>query len=185
MMSNEATHAANKAMELYQSKRPEALIEYMHQWRDGEVRVSAAYLLAVIAHYGTLTDNSIRPDFTMGKLELKFNMHRAFWDKADVNLTFTEFRVVKAFVDQPNVFISYRAVYDVVRHVGFCAGIGTDGYRTNVRSVIKRIRNKFLALDPDWNHIENYPSFGYRWLKTDIVVLPRAGSAPEIAVIAK
>jgi hypothetical protein len=35
---------------------------------------------------------------------------------------------------------------DRLRHEGFIAGYGADGYRANVRSAIKRIRNKFRAL---------------------------------------
>jgi len=50
-----------------------------------------------------------------------------------------------------------------LHHVGFIAGSGEHGYRTNVRSSIKRIRNKFRLIDPEFAEIENYPSFGYRW----------------------
>ena len=59
--------------------------------------------------------------------------------------------------------LTYRAVYDTMHHEGFIAGSGEDGYRTNVRSCIKRIRNKFRALDGNFACIANYPSFGYRW----------------------
>ena len=44
---------------------------------------------------------------------------------------------------------------------------GTDGYRANVRTVIKRIRNKFRALDPAFDEIESYTGFGYCWRKPD------------------
>jgi hypothetical protein len=43
----------------------------------------------------------------------------------------------------------------------FIAGSGTDGFRANVRSAIKRIRNKFRACDPTFDEIENYTGFGY------------------------
>ena len=33
----------------------------------------------------------------------------------------------------------------------------------NVRSTIKRIRNKFRERDPGFDEIENYTGFGYRW----------------------
>jgi two-component system, OmpR family, response regulator ChvI len=33
----------------------------------------------------------------------------------------------------------------------------------NVRSALKRVRNKFRALDPDFDAIESYITFGYRW----------------------
>jgi two-component system response regulator ChvI len=50
-------------------------------------------------------------------------------------------------------------------YVGFIAGSGTDGYRANVRSVIKRTGNKFRALDPAFDEIESYTGFGYCWRK--------------------
>ncbi len=59
--------------------------------------------------------------------------------------------------------MSYRAIYDVVHGRGFIAGEGSDGFRTNVRSMIKRIRQKFREVDDHFEEIENYPGFGYRW----------------------
>jgi two-component system response regulator ChvI len=32
-----------------------------------------------------------------------------------------------------------------------------------VRTFIKRIRQKFREIDPEFDQIENYPGFGYRW----------------------
>jgi two-component system, OmpR family, response regulator ChvI len=46
----------------------------------------------------------------------------------------------------------------------FIAGHGAEGYRANVRTFIKRIRKKFRDCDPDFDRIDNYPGFGYRWL---------------------
>ncbi|MBS0518358.1 MAG: response regulator transcription factor [Proteobacteria bacterium] len=98
-----------------------------------------------------------------GQLELRPRVSRAFWNGTDVNLTLTEFNVVQLLVSSAGKHASYRAVYDCMHHVGFVAGSGEHGYRTNVRSTIKRIRNKFRAIDPGFDEIENYPSFGYRW----------------------
>ncbi|WP_170920821.1 response regulator transcription factor [Enhydrobacter aerosaccus] len=98
-----------------------------------------------------------------GKLQLKPRISRVFWNGLDVNLTLTEFNVVRLLASNAGNHVSYRAVYDCMHHVGFIAGSGEHGYRTNVRSTIKRIRNKFRVIDPTFSEIENYPSFGYRW----------------------
>jgi two-component system response regulator ChvI len=29
--------------------------------------------------------------------------------------------------------------------------------------MVKRIRRKFVQLDPDFTVLQNYPGFGYRW----------------------
>ena len=98
-----------------------------------------------------------------GRLCLQPRIGRAFWDDTDVNLTLTEFNIVRLLASNTGSHVTYRAVYDCMHHVGFKAGSGENGYRTNVRSSIKRIRNKFRIIDPDFAEIENYPSFGYRW----------------------
>ena len=43
--------------------------------------------------------------------------------------------------------------------------LGADGYLMNVRSTMKRIRKKFLALDPAFAEIENFAAIGYAWRK--------------------
>ncbi len=104
-------------------------------------------------------------NFHCGRLMLKPGISRAFWDDCDINLTITEFKIVQLLASSVGSYVTYRAVYDCMHYVGFIAGSGENGYRTNVRSCIKRIRNKFRAIDPDFAEIDNYQSFGYRWGK--------------------
>ena len=104
-------------------------------------------------------------NFHCGRLLLKPAVSRAFWDETDLNLTVTEFKIVHTLASHVGSYVSYRAVYDCMHYVGFIAGSGENGYRTNVRSCIKRIRNKFRAIDPEFAEIQNYQSFGYRWGK--------------------
>ena len=101
-----------------------------------------------------------------GRLMLKPRVSRAYSDEMDVNLTLTEFNIVRLLAFNVGNHVTYRAVYDCMHYVGFIAGSGENGYRTNVRSCIKRIRNKFRAIDPTFAEIDNYQSFGYRWGKT-------------------
>jgi two-component system response regulator ChvI len=61
------------------------------------------------------------------------------------------------------VDVSYREIYNTVQAEGFIAGQGAEGYRTNVRALIKRIRRKFTEADAGFAALENYPGFGYRW----------------------
>jgi two-component system response regulator ChvI len=104
-------------------------------------------------------------NFHCGRLLLKPRISRAFWDDADVGLTLTEFKIVHLLVSSVGSYVTYRAVFDCMHYVGFIAGSGENGYRTNVRSCIKRIRNKFRAIDQSFGEIDNYQSFGYRWGK--------------------
>jgi two-component system response regulator ChvI len=98
-----------------------------------------------------------------GQLTLNIDNARAYWNGVDVQLTLTEFKIVFLLASRAGEYVTYRSVYDSVRYSGFVAGSGEEGFRTNVRSSIKRIRNKFRALDDRFSSIENYPAFGYRW----------------------
>jgi two-component system response regulator ChvI len=117
-----------------------------------------------------ILDSAKRPEvmradevLDVGRLQLKLRVCRASWGGADVGLTLTEYKIVHLLVSNLGNHLTYRAVYDTMHHEGFIAGSGEEGYRTNVRSCIKRIRNKFRALDGNFACIANYPSFGYRW----------------------
>lgn len=112
----------------------------------------------------------------LGPLDIHFRTNRAYWDGQAAPLTTTEFRVVQLLASRAGEDVSYRAIYDVVHGRGFLAGDGSDGYRTNVRSMIKRIRQKFRELDDRFEEIENYPGFGYRWR-------PAEESAPQADVV--
>lgn len=98
-----------------------------------------------------------------GKLVLRPAVSRAYWNDKDIDLTVTEFNIVHLLVSRAAEYVTYRAIYDCVHSAGFIAGSGDDGYRTNVRSSIKRIRNKFRTIDAEFAEIENFPAFGYRW----------------------
>jgi two-component system, OmpR family, response regulator ChvI len=101
------------------------------------------------------------------RLTLHRHVSRALWDSVDLRLTVGEYNVVELLALNVGNYVSYRAIYDVLRGPGFVSGHGIEGYRTNVRSALKRVRNKFRALDPDFNAIESYTAFGYRWRTDD------------------
>ena len=104
---------------------------------------------------------------SFGKLLLHTDISRAYWDQVDLCLSLGEYKTVELLASNAGHYVTYRAVYDRMHYEGFMAGDGEDGYRANVRSAIKRIRNKFRALDPTFDRIENYSGFGYRWKKPD------------------
>ena len=100
-----------------------------------------------------------------GKLLLRPDIGRACWKGVDVGLTLGEYNIVHLLASNAGQYVTYRAIYDRMHYEGFIAGSGADGYRGNVRSFIKRIRNRFGALDPTFDEIENYFGFGYCWKK--------------------
>jgi two-component system response regulator ChvI len=100
----------------------------------------------------------------LGQLELRFDINRAFWRGAAVDLTLTEFRMIAQLALRPGEDVSYRELYDLVHGKDFLSGSGAEGYRVNVRTFMKRIRKKLRDIDPSFEEIHNYAGFGYRWI---------------------
>jgi two-component system response regulator ChvI len=90
-------------------------------------------------------------------------------------LTLTEFNILSRLARKADEDVSYRELYDLVHGKDFLAGRGAGGYRGNVRTFIKRIRKKFRAIDPDFDHIRNYAGFGYRWMAAPDAAVRGAG----------
>lgn len=96
-------------------------------------------------------------------LEMKTKSHRAFWKGQEVPLTLREFEIVKLMVSRAGTDVNFKEIHSLVHGENFAVGYGPDGYRSNVRTFIKRIRRKFRDLDETFEAIVNYPGFGYRW----------------------
>ena len=99
----------------------------------------------------------------LSKLELLPDTSRAYWEGRQFDLTLNEFKIVEYMATNAGRDVRYRELYDLIHGKGFVAGAGKEGYRANVRTFIKRIRQKFRDLDPAFEEIENYPGYGYRW----------------------
>ena len=82
-----------------------------------------------------------------GDLVLQPATARALWRERDIGLTITEYKIVVHLVSRKGEPQTYRALYDTAHYEGFVAGSGEHGHNTNVRSLLKRIRRKFLAID--------------------------------------
>jgi two-component system response regulator ChvI len=127
-----------------------------------------AQRLRLVANSTKATRNpATEANFHCGRLLMRWGVGRAFWDGMDVGLTMTEFKIVYLLASNVGNYVAYRAIYDSIHYVGFIAGTGEDGFRANVRSFIKRIRNKFREADAEFMEINNYQTFGYRWGPAD------------------
>lgn len=155
--------ATEKALALLKLGDPNALVDYIERWQK-KPHHDARYVIDVVRVYHELGVQQREPDRVVGKLRVIISNQRVEWCGVDIDLTLTEFRVVKLLTDHTDAFITYRTIYDIIQCTGFIAGCGPDGYRTNVRSCIKRIRRKFTQVDASFDAIVNYQSVGYRWV---------------------
>jgi two-component system response regulator ChvI len=138
-------------------------VDFIAKSRDRQVLVRRLRSVVERVKPKPKTDLPVEERVACGKLRLASS--RACWNQVDVDLTLGEYNIVHLLASKAGSFATYRSVYDRLRYEGFISGNGADGYRANVRSAIKRIRNKFRACDPAFDEIENYSGFGYCWRK--------------------
>lgn len=72
------------------------------------------------------TDNFLQ----IGHLELRFDINRASWVGAPIDLTLTEFKIVALLALRVGEDVSYREIYDLVHGKNFSAGYGDEGCLT-------------------------------------------------------
>ena len=92
-----------------------------------------------------------------GSLSLDETRHQCLWRDADIQLTVTEFLLVKALATRPGLVKSRDQLID--------AAYGENIYvddRT-IDSHIKRVRKKFRQIDDSFNQIETLYGIGYRY----------------------
>ena len=92
-----------------------------------------------------------------GALSLDETRHQCLWNGADIQLTVTEFLLVKALATRPGLVKSRDQLID--------AAYGENIYvddRT-IDSHIKRVRKKFRQIDDSFNQIETLYGIGYRY----------------------
>ena len=94
---------------------------------------------------------------TRGDLLLDETKHQCVWRGKAVQLTVTEFLLIKALAARPGMVKSRDQLID--------AAYGENIYvddRT-IDSHVKRVRKKFRQTDDDFNHIETLYGIGYRY----------------------
>lgn len=74
-----------------------------------------------------------------------------------LSLTVTEFRMVEGFVRRPGIVLSRDRLMELAR--------GDDSVVADriVDTYVRRLRRKFEAIDPAFDHIETVIGAGYRW----------------------
>jgi len=92
-----------------------------------------------------------------GHLELDDARHLCTWKGKPVNLTVTEYLLVKALAQRPGHVKNRDQLIDMA----YGENIYVDD-RT-IDSHIKRVRKKFKQVDDDFNHIETLYGIGYRY----------------------
>ena len=102
-------------------------------------------------------DRDVEPPIIRGELKLDSSRHQCTWRGEQVNLTVTEFLILKSLALRPGHVKSRDQLMD--------AAYGEHIYvddRT-IDSHIKRLRKKFKIVDTNFEHVETLYGIGYRF----------------------
>lgn len=121
--------------------------------------VSLPHLMARIAALFRRADLSREPDaqeetLARGELTLDLKRFSVAWRGQPVPLTLTEFWMVYALARHPG---HVKSREQLMREANLVVDDGT------ITSHVKRMRRKFQAIDPAFEHIETAYGMGYRW----------------------
>lgn len=122
--------------------------------------ISIPHLMARIAALFRRLEAMQKPQEKMsrmmrGDLELDVDRMTVRWKDKPVGLTLTEFWIVYSLARYPGHVRNRQQLMDAARAV-------LDD--NTITSHIKRIRRKFLAIDPAFDAVETVYGMGYRWL---------------------
>ncbi|MGH8223550.1 MAG: proteobacterial dedicated sortase system response regulator [Woeseiaceae bacterium] len=122
--------------------------------------ISLPHLMARVAALFRRIDAMLRPAgdsklLHRGDLELDVDRMTVRWQDHPVPLTLTEFWMVHALARYPGHVKNRQQLMDAAQAV-------LDD--NTITSHVKRIRRKFVAVDPRFDAIETVYGMGYRWL---------------------
>jgi two-component system, OmpR family, response regulator ChvI len=98
-----------------------------------------------------------------GRLTLHERVSRASWNGVDLDLTLGEYNMSELLAFNAGSYVSYRALYNRLRKPKGPTPLTDKDCRANLRSAMKRMRNKFRLVEPSFSEIESFTAFGYRW----------------------
>lgn len=104
-------------------------------------------------------ENKKQPDSVLSNAGLDLNVRypgRSTWLKRRLPLSLTQSRILSLLIESAGLPVSYPDFYKVI----------DSGHNpTNVRSHIRKIRDLFKGIDPDFSTIQSVPAIGYLWKK--------------------
>jgi len=117
------------------------------------VRISALFkMLEALESAKDVFDKVI----SVGKLRIEEERKQVYWDEKPLNLTLTEFWLLVSLVRHPGHVKSHDQLMEAANVVVTNNAIAAH---------IRRIRDKFHEVDPDFDAIRAEYGMGYRWVE--------------------
>jgi len=118
------------------------------------VRINS--LFRIVDSLGKNNEKSIKPDvLVVNELAIDEDSMAISWQGQELSLTLTEFWLIESMARFPGHVKSYENMMKITRQ--------SYVERNTINGYIRRIRNKFKEIDPDFKHIQTVFGVGYKW----------------------
>ncbi len=103
----------------------------------------------------TANDESKSDTLVIDELEIDADSMSIRWQGKELSLTLTEFWLIESMARHPGHVKTYENMMQITRQ--------SYVERNTINGYIRRIRNKFKEIDPDFKNIQTVFGVGYKW----------------------
>lgn len=122
------------------------------------VRINS--LFRIVDSLGQKSTDVAKSDMlVVDDLEIDEDSMSIRWKGQELSLTLTEFWLIESMARHPGHVKTYENMMQVTRQ--------SYVERNTINGYIRRIRNKFKEIDPDFKHIQTVFGVGYKWNPAD------------------
>lgn len=117
------------------------------------VRISSLFRIA-----NSITNESTQKTI-YGQLSIEQDSMTIYWQNKPLDITLTEFWIIEVLLKNPGKVITYNELMQISKQ--------TIIEKNTINGHIRRIRKKFIDIDPSFKLIKNVFGVGYKWLGKD------------------
>ena len=118
------------------------------------VRINS--LFRIVDSLGKSAQNTDKSDLlVIGELTIDEDRMSIRWQDQELSLTLTEFWLIESMARHPGHVKTYENMMQITRQ--------SYVERNTINGYIRRIRNKFKEIDPDFKKIQTIFGVGYKW----------------------
>ena len=121
------------------------------------VRINS--LFRIVDSLANVDEESTSNTLTIDDLEINEDSMSIKWKSLELSLTLTEFWLIESMARHPGHVKTYENMMQITRQ--------SYVERNTINGYIRRIRNKFKEIDPEFKHIQTVFGVGYKWNKDD------------------
>jgi len=119
------------------------------------VRINSLFRIVDSLGQNTAEEESSNGTLTIDGLEINEGSMSIRWKSQELSLTLTEFWLIESMARHPGHVKTYENMMQITRQ--------SYVERNTINGYIRRIRNKFKEIDPDFKHIQTVFGVGYKW----------------------